>query len=50
MDCSDEETVRKAIESDCQSVRTAKEEWQKVSGKEASELIFRRFYPPWRKM
>jgi hypothetical protein len=50
MDCSDEETVRKAIESDRQSVCAAKEEWQKTSGKEASKLIFRRFYPPWRKM
>jgi transposase len=43
MDCSDEDAVRKAIESDRQSVRAAKEEWQKASGKEASELTFRRF-------
>ncbi|MDR0742736.1 MAG: helix-turn-helix domain-containing protein [Tannerella sp.] len=43
MDCSDEEAVRKAIDSDRQSVRAAKEEWQKASGKEASELTFRRF-------
>jgi transposase len=43
MDCSDEEAVRKAIESDRQSVRSAKEEWQKTSGKEASELTFSRF-------
>ena len=43
MDCSDEDAVRKAIESDRQSVRTAKEAWQKSSGKEASELTFRRF-------
>jgi transposase len=43
MDCSDEEAVRKAIESDRQSVRAAKEEWQKASGKEASDLTFRRF-------
>jgi transposase len=43
MDSSDEEAVRKAIESDRQSVRSAKEEWQKTSGKEASELTFRRF-------
>ena len=43
MDCSDEKAVRKAIESDRQSVRAAKEEWQKASGKEASDLTFRRF-------
>jgi transposase len=43
MDCSDEEAVRKAIESDRQSVRAAKEAWQNASGKEASELTFRRF-------
>jgi transposase len=43
MDCSDEEAVRKAIESDRQSVRAAKEVWQQTSGKEASELTFRRF-------
>jgi transposase len=43
MDCSDGEAVRKAIESDRQSVRAAKEAWQKASGKEASELTFRRF-------
>jgi transposase len=43
MDCSDEEAVREAIESDRQSVRAAKEAWQNASGKEASELTFRRF-------
>ena len=43
MDCSDEEAVCKAIESDRQSVRSAKEAWQNFSGKEASDLIFRRF-------
>jgi hypothetical protein len=43
MDCSDEDAVRKAIESDGQSVRSAKEAWQKSSGKEASNLTFRRF-------
>jgi transposase len=43
MDCSDEEAVRKAIESDRQSVRLAREAWQKSSGKEASDLTFRRF-------
>jgi len=43
MDCSDEDAVRKAIESDWQSVHAAKEAWQNSSGKEASELTFRRF-------
>ena len=43
MDCSDEEAVRKAIESDRQSVRAAKEAWQNASGKEASESMFKRF-------
>ena len=43
MDCSDEDAVRKAIESDRQSVRSAKEAWEKSSGKEASDLTFRRF-------
>lgn len=43
MDCSDENAVRKAIESDRQSVRAAKEAWQNASGKEASDLTFRRF-------
>ena len=43
MDCSDANAVRKAIESDRQSVRAAKEAWQNASGKEASDLTFRRF-------
>ncbi|NDV45898.1 helix-turn-helix domain-containing protein [Paludibacter sp. 221] len=43
MNCSDEEAVRRAIESDRQSVRLAKEAWQNSSGKKASELTFRRF-------
>jgi hypothetical protein len=43
MDCSDGEAVRKAIESDRQSVRAAKEAWQVSSGKEAGDLTFRRF-------
>ena len=43
MDCSDEDAVRKAIESDRQSVRAAKEAWQNASGKQAGELTFRRF-------
>ncbi|MDR2037202.1 MAG: helix-turn-helix domain-containing protein [Bacteroidales bacterium] len=43
MDCSDEETVRKAIEEDRQSVKMAKEAWRQASGKEASESTFRAF-------
>jgi transposase len=43
MDCSDEDAVRGAIESDRQSVRAAKEAWRNASGKEASDLTFRRF-------
>jgi hypothetical protein len=46
----DEDAVRRAIESYRQSVRAAKEAWQKASGKEASGLTFRRFYPYWRKI
>jgi transposase len=38
MDCSDEEAVRRTIESDRQSVRAVKEAWQNASGKEASDL------------
>jgi transposase len=43
MGSSDKDAVRKAIESDRQSVRSAKEAWQKFSGKAAGELTFRRF-------
>jgi transposase len=43
MDCSDEEAVRKAIESDRQSVRLVREAWQNSCGKAASDLTFRRF-------
>ena len=43
MDCSDEESVRQAIEQDRQSVKKAKEAWQQASGKEASESTFRAF-------
>ena len=43
MDCSDEESVRIAIENDRQSVRKAKEAWQQATGKEASESTFRAF-------
>ena len=43
MDCTDEEVVRKAIEQDRQSVRKAREAWQKATGKEASNVTFKRF-------
>ena len=43
MDCTDEEVVRKAIEQDRQSVGKAREAWQKATGKEASDLTFKRF-------
>jgi transposase len=43
MDCSDGDAVRKAVESDRQSVRSAREAWQNSSGKEAGDLMFRRF-------
>lgn len=43
MDCSDEETVRKAIEQDRQSVSKAREAWQNATGKEASDITFKRF-------
>ena len=38
MDCSDEESVRKAIENDRQSVKKAKEAWQQASGKDGHIL------------
>ena len=44
MDCTDEEVVRKAIEQDRQSVSKAREAWQKATGKEASDLTFKRFF------
>ena len=43
MDRSDEESVRRAIEQDRQSVNKAREAWQQASGKEASESTFKRF-------
>ncbi|WP_438850181.1 hypothetical protein [Bacteroides acidifaciens] len=36
-------SVRKAIEQDRQSVSKAREAWQKATGKEASDLTFKRF-------
>lgn len=43
MDCSDEEAVRAAIEQDRQSVSKARTAWQEATGKEASDLTFKRF-------
>ena len=43
MDCSDEEAVCKAIEEDRQSVSKAREAWQNATGKEASDITFKRF-------
>ena len=38
----DEEAVRKAIEEDRQSVSKAREAWQNATGKEASDITFKR--------
>lgn len=43
MDCSDEDAVRKAIDEDRQSVSKAREAWEKASGKQASDITFKRF-------
>jgi transposase len=43
MDFSDEEAVRSAIEQDRQSMSKAKVAWQEATGKEASDLTFKRF-------
>lgn len=43
MDCSDEQAVRAAIEQDRQSVSKAKIAWEQATGKEASNLTFKRF-------
>lgn len=40
---SDEETIRKAIEADRQSVKAAKAAWEASSGKTVSDETFRRF-------
>lgn len=40
---ADEETIRKAIESDRQSLKAAKAAWEASSGKTSSEETFRRF-------
>jgi transposase len=43
MDSSDEAAVRAAIEQDRQSVSKAKASWQQATGKEASDMTFKRF-------
>ena len=43
MDCSDEAAVRRAIEQDRQSVSKAKAAWEAATGKEASDMTFKRF-------
>lgn len=43
MDCSDEQVVRAAIKQDRQSVSKARATWQEATGKEASDLTFKRF-------
>jgi transposase len=47
---TDEETIRKAIEFDRQSVIAAKAAWEPSSGKTASDETFRRFYQQWCKI
>lgn len=43
MNSSDEETVRRAIEQDRQSVSKARTAWEQASGKKASDSTFKRF-------
>ncbi|WP_212123114.1 helix-turn-helix domain-containing protein [Bacteroides pyogenes] len=43
MDSSDEEAVRRAIEEDRQCVSKAKTAWEQATGKEASNMTFKRF-------
>jgi hypothetical protein len=42
-DCSDVKAVRAAIEQDRQSVSKARAAWQEATGKETSDLTFKRF-------
>ena len=44
MDSSDEEAVRRAIEQDRQCVSKAKTAWEQATGKEASDMTFKRFF------
>ena len=43
MDSSDKEAVRRAIEQDRQCVSKAKAAWEQATGKEASDMTFKRF-------
>lgn len=43
MDCSDEDAVKAAIAEDRQSVSRARQVWQDATGKEASDITFKRF-------
>lgn len=43
MDLTDTEAVRAAVEKYRTSIKTAKAEWQKMSGKKVSEVTFKRF-------
>lgn len=43
MDSSDEEAVRRAIEQDRQCVSKARAAWEQATGKEASDMTFKRF-------
>lgn len=43
MDSSDEEAVRRAIEQDRQCVSKARAAWEQATGKEASDITFKRF-------
>ena len=43
MDSSDEEVVRHAIEQDIQCVSKARAAWEQATGKEASDMTFKRF-------
>lgn len=43
MDSSDEKAVRRAIEQDRQCVSKARAAWEQATGKEASDMTFKRF-------
>ncbi len=43
MDCTDEALVREAVSQERQSVKAAKNLWEASSGKQASEMTFKRF-------
>ena len=43
MDCSDKEALCKSIEEDRQSESIVREAWQNATGKEVSDITFKRF-------